>query len=540
MSHKRRHFYYIVERLVQFESILSTKDLNEDHIIDLYKFRHLCFRGIPDEPGIRQKSWKILLGYLPTDKRKWHKTLDENRETYYVSHHQELRNPNFTTDDHPLNSAPNSKWAEYFADNVILEQIDNDVRRTLPDLAFFHLPVPHSSLCPLNLTNDDDMSNYSDSTVMTPNSELDAEVAALEAQLTIIASTSISYNTHIDFYDNNNDFNSKNNPVTPIPTRRSIFRRVQHINKNSVIRGGGGSDGSCDDGEIDLHWEAIERILFIYAKLNPGVGYVQGMNKILGPIYYTMANDSDEKGRAHAEADSFFIFTLLMSHVRDHFVGSLDMDDSTGIGHTMKKLNRRLKNFAYDLWADLEKKGLHPTYYSFRWITVMLTQEFTLPDVIRLWDSIFADRDVEESNKKQLLAGTLQDNIKLLQNYPIQDPLIVLSEAYVMREERLLAKLNGEDIDISSDTEAEDNEYYASYGASGNVYYDNYQNKSLSIYNNKNPITTTTAINATYQRAQEVKLKGLAMLRKVKDVMNEHSEPNDLDALMELQKEGLI
>ncbi|CAJ0630773.1 1367_t:CDS:2 [Entrophospora sp. SA101] len=431
----------------------------------------------------------------------------------------------------PLNSAPNSKWAEYFADNVILEQIDNDVRRTLPDLAFFHLPVPHSSLCPLNLTNDDDMSNYSDSTVMTPNSELDAEVAALEAQLTIIA---------------------KNNPVTPIPTRRSIFRRVQHINKNSVIRGGGGSDGSCDDGEIDLHWEAIERILFIYAKLNPGVGYVQGMNKILGPIYYTMANDSDEKGRAHAEADSFFIFTLLMSHVRDHFVGSLDMDDSTGIGHTMKKLNRRLKNFAYDLWADLEKKGLHPTYYSFRWITVMLTQEFTLPDVIRLWDSIFADRDVEESNKKQLLAGTLQDNIKLLQNYPIQDPLIVLSEAYVMREERLLAKLNGEDIDISSDTEAEDNEYYASYGASGNVYYDNYQNKSLSIYNNKNPITTTTAINATYQRAQEVKLKGLAMLRKVKDVMNgasangnissnaKHSEPNDLDALMELQKEGLI
>lgn len=44
-----------------------------------------------------------------------------------------------------------------------------------------------------------------------------------------------------------------------------------------------------------------------------------------------------------------------------------------------------------------EQKALHPTYYSFRWLTVMLTQEFALPDVIRLWDSIFSDYDDEET-----------------------------------------------------------------------------------------------------------------------------------------------
>jgi hypothetical protein len=54
-----------------------------------------------------------------------------------------------------------------------------------------------------------------------------------------------------------------------------------------------------EDDELpqDLHWEAIERILFIYAKLNPGVGYVQGMNEILGPLYYLFANDPDEVNR---------------------------------------------------------------------------------------------------------------------------------------------------------------------------------------------------------------------------------------------------
>lgn len=54
--------------------------------------------------------------------------------------------------------------------------------------------------------------------------------------------------------------------------------------------------------EKDLHWESIERILFLYAKLNPGIGYIQGMNECLGPIYYVLAHDDEEENVAHAEA----------------------------------------------------------------------------------------------------------------------------------------------------------------------------------------------------------------------------------------------
>lgn len=43
----------------------------------------------------------------------------------------------------------------------------------------------------------------------------------------------------------------------------------------------------------EAHWEVVERILFLYAKLNPGQSYVQGMNEILGPIYYAFASDPD-------------------------------------------------------------------------------------------------------------------------------------------------------------------------------------------------------------------------------------------------------
>ena len=93
------------------------------------------------------------------------------------------------------------------------------------------------------------------------------------------------------------------------------------------------SSGSIsDENEYEIladgceaHWEVVERILFVYSKLNSGQGYVQGMNEIIGPIYYTFATDSNLEWRGsmnielsiaymfltcleHAEADTFYCF----------------------------------------------------------------------------------------------------------------------------------------------------------------------------------------------------------------------------------------
>lgn len=54
----------------------------------------------------------------------------------------------------------------------------------------------------------------------------------------------------------------------------------------------------------ECHWEAISRILYIYAKCNKGIDYVQGMNEILAPIYYVFASDSDP-------VSASFLFTQL-------------------------------------------------------------------------------------------------------------------------------------------------------------------------------------------------------------------------------------
>lgn len=49
----------------------------------------------------------------------------------------------------------------------------------------------------------------------------------------------------------------------------------------------------------EAHWEIVQRILFLYAKLNPGQGYVQGMNEIIGPIYYVFASDPNMQHRGN-------------------------------------------------------------------------------------------------------------------------------------------------------------------------------------------------------------------------------------------------
>lgn len=117
---------------------------------------------------------------------------------------------------------------------------------------------------------------------------------------------------------------------------------------------------------MEAHWEVVERILFLYAKLNPGQGYVQGMNEIIGPIYYTFACDPDDDFRKHAEADTFFCFTNLMSEIRDFFIKSLD-EAECGINGMMSKLMAQLKANDPDVWFRLHQLELCPQYYSFRY-----------------------------------------------------------------------------------------------------------------------------------------------------------------------------
>ena len=63
----------------------------------------------------------------------------------------------------------------------------------------------------------------------------------------------------------------------------------------------------------EAHWEVVQRILFLYAKLNPGQSYVQGMNEICGVIYYVLANQ-DNPMELRGDLIHFHFYIICISH----------------------------------------------------------------------------------------------------------------------------------------------------------------------------------------------------------------------------------
>ncbi|EPY83303.1 TBC1 domain family member 13 [Camelus ferus] len=290
-----------------------------------------------------------------------------------------LRTEQLIFSPQPLNPNPDSRWNTYFRDNEVLLQIDKDVRRLCPDISFFQRATEYPCLL-----------------ILDPQNEF--ETLRKRVEQTTLKSQTVARN-------------------------RSGVTNMSSPHKNSA-------PSSLNEYEVlpngcEAHWEVVERILFIYAKLNPGIAYVQGMNEIVGPLYYTFATDPNSEWKEHAEADTFFCFTNLMAEIRDNFIKSLD-DSQCGITYKMEKVYSTLKDKDMELYMKLQEQNIKPQFFAFRWLTLLLSQEFLLPDVIRIWDSLFADDNRFEFLlvvccamliliREQLLEGDFTVNMRLLQ-----------------------------------------------------------------------------------------------------------------------------
>ncbi|EDW93140.1 TBC1 domain family member 13 isoform X3 [Drosophila yakuba] len=393
-------------RVKEFEDILT----GPQDFIDLKQLRKLAFNGVPDVQSFRALSWKLLLGYLGPRRSSWTTTLAQKRALYKQFIEELVLPPGHESNgggvdggdgdkvdsggvglqDHPLSEGPESAWNTFFNDNEFLLQIDKDVRRLCPDISFFQQPTDYP--CEIVVHSKGEHGRRLHERVVPA----------------VLSSANVE--------------------------RKGLgMTKINLITKRSVE-----NYAAMEEGQ-EAHWEVVQRILFIYAKLNPGQGYVQGMNEIVGPIYYVMASDPDLSYRAHAEADCFFCFTALMSEIRDFFIKTLD-DAEGGIKFMMARLSNMLKSKDPSIYELLRSQELHPQYYSFRWLTLLLSQEFPLPDVLRIWDSVFADEQRFDFlikiccsmiliQRDAILENDFASNVKLLQNYPPIDINVVIAHA---------------------------------------------------------------------------------------------------------------
>lgn len=130
---------------------------------------------------------------------------------------------------------------------------------------------------------------------------------------------------------------------------------------------------------------ALLALLFVYARLNPGVRYVQGMNEVAAVILYVMSADPE-----CAEADAFWCFSELMGEIKDGFMQALD-HSGEGVYGIVENVTAQLRRYDPELARHLQQTELSLFVFILRWCTLLFAQDATLPDALRLWDSFIAD-----------------------------------------------------------------------------------------------------------------------------------------------------
>ena len=129
-----------------------------------------------------------------------------------------------------------------------------------------------------------------------------------------------------------------------------------------------------------------------------------------------LSQDELENNFAHAEADTFHLFTTLMSSLHSIFIRPpvtprrasqfetnhipASQLSHIGMNAILERFSGRLLARDEELARDLEEKGLETTFYAFRWFTCLAPGGLGLPDTIRLWDSLFADWCLEQETNR--------------------------------------------------------------------------------------------------------------------------------------------
>ncbi|MBA0556163.1 hypothetical protein Golob_026288 [Gossypium lobatum] len=340
-------------------------------VVNFRELRRIASQGIPDGAGIRSTVWKLLLGYLPPDRLQWSSELAKKRSEY-----------------------------KQFKEELLMNPVS----------VFFTFFIPGF----LNVS----VASQTEITRKLEKSAVDDHSKSESSGL--LSRSQVTHGEHPLSLGESSIWNQFFQDTEII---EQIDRDVKRTHPDMHFFSG-------DSPLAKSNQDALKDILIVFAKLNPGIRYVQGMNEILAPLFYVFRNDPDEEMAAAAEADSFFCFVELLSGFRDHFCKQLD-NSTVGIRSTISRLSQFLKEHDEELWRHLEiTTKVNPQFYAFRWITLLLTQEFNFADSLHIWDTLLSDPEGPLETllrvccamlilvRRRLLAGDFTSNLKLLQNYP--------------------------------------------------------------------------------------------------------------------------
>ncbi|XP_027013228.1 TBC1 domain family member 5 isoform X2 [Tachysurus fulvidraco] len=225
-------------------------------------------------------------------------------------------------------------------------------------------------------------------------------------------------------------------------------------------------------------------ILFCYARENEQLLYKQGMHELLAPLVFVLHSDhqtfqhASEAGTPSEEMkvlldpkfhehDAYAMFSQLMetaepwfsSFEREVRKGKEEMltsipfarpQDSGPSVAVVTKVNRiqdqLVKKHDIELYMHLNRLEIAPQIYGIRWVRLLFGREFSLQDLLVVWDSLLADSitlDLVDYVfvamllyiRDALIASSFQTCLGLLMHYPpVGDIHALLHKALFLRD----------------------------------------------------------------------------------------------------------
>lgn len=392
------------------------------HVIDVKQLRKIVTSGIVEEGSLRAIAWRVLFGYLPPDNSEWESVLRTQRQNYLDLIHNLFSDTSDVDDGSALKGRRRRRsiflhreraasWDSASSDSDRFERTTTDVQRPpIPKQLLDYWKKMGKDIRVLERISQDLNALRMDLFVDSQNP------ANEEALKDVFESAAILDEIHKDVVRTHPDLSFFLEPALDIGTRR---------------------------------YGAIERILFIWSKYNKGVRYVQGMNEIVGILYYVLANDQNDEWASHAEPDTYWLLHSMLTEMQDVFVPDLD-NAATGIQGRIQAMEALLTRHDPEVKEHLDELGLEVAFYAIRWWTTLLSREFLLPDTIRLWDSMFASTHKDNFLRYvcvtmiilvryKLLKGDFATCLSLLQAYPSThtDQLLEASRALWLYESQI-------------------------------------------------------------------------------------------------------
>ena len=247
-----------------------------------------CYKGLPENlPSLRALIWKINFKYLPKNIKKWESTLKSLRDEY-----KEIKKAIIERQKEEIK---------------IFEEIQNKNKNKEK--------IKNIN----NINNTNNKINFEESKNVK-------EDDSLSKSLVLLAENTDKKLLETINKDINRTYSSLNFFSKPINNKIKLspeeINNVYLLKKSCIYQDstivytkGRKSSNLCDK---EIHSDVLERILYIYAKINKDVGYVQGMNAILAPIYYCYCLDNTCE-KENIEADTYWSFSFLMDDIKKIF-----------------------------------------------------------------------------------------------------------------------------------------------------------------------------------------------------------------------------